>query len=116
MAGVPGPVAKENLMQCGQCGSKINPGYYTCPNCRATYQKSASGLAYMLLFIPALGFVVLGLVFIAAGFISDSKGAFAAVPFGVLLIGVAFVLVWLINKKAPYKWVAERRIYPPPPR
>ena len=88
-------------MVCGQCGTKINPGFNTCPSCGVTYQKSASGLVRTLLFIASVGFLLLGLFFIAYGLIANR--APAAAPFGVLLMAAGAGIAWLINKTAPYK-------------
>ena len=53
-------------------------------------EKSASGVVSTLLFIASVGFLLLGLVFIAYGVISN--GAFAAVPLGIILMARAPVL------------------------
>ena len=84
-------------MVCGQCGTKINPGFNTCPSCGTTYQKSASGLVSTLLFIASVGFLLLGLVFIAYGVISN--GAFAAVPLGIILMAAGAGIVWTVVRR-----------------
>ena len=54
---------------------------------------------------------LVGLFFIAYGVMAN--GALAGVPLGIILMAAGASIVWLINKTAPYKWVEERKIYPP---
>lgn len=59
---------------------------------------NASGLVRTLLFIASVGFLLLGLFFIAYGL--TANGAFAALPLGIILMAAGAGIAWLINKTA----------------
>lgn len=56
------------------------------------------GLVRTLLFIASVGFLLLGLFFIAYGL--TANGAFAALPLGIILMAAGAGIAWLINKTA----------------
>ncbi len=104
-------------MRCGLCGTEINPGYYKCSRCGATYQKTASLLAGILLAVPAVLLFIFGFFTTVYGLLDKleplSRQHHAPfVPLGIILIAAGAVLWRLMRKTAPYKWVEETKIYP----
>lgn len=80
-------------MLCGFCGTNINPGFKTCPACKATYRKILPPLANL-----AVAFAI----FLFLGALLEM--AFVNVAAGIFLAVVAVVIVWLMQKTARYKW------------
>jgi hypothetical protein len=89
-------------MLCGFCGTEVNPGFYTCRACGATYQKTSTWLGKLLL-IPmvGLGFIGPGLILLCFG-MDEPR---AALPVGVLWIVVEVCLVIVIRRLTKYVWV-----------
>jgi hypothetical protein len=82
-------------MQCGFCGTEVNPGFNTCPACKAVYQKKLGCVGTLF---GLLG----GLMVLAGLFIGAMNGWLL----GLLVVAAGLVPGWLAGKfLAPYKWV-----------
>ena len=88
-------------MDCGRCGTKVNPGFYTCPACGAERQKS-SGCLGQVFYVLAMLLAILGIVPVALGFSENSHGYLL---FGLVLWGMAFGIAWIVRKRTiSYEW------------
>jgi hypothetical protein len=87
-------------MVCGHCGTNINPGFKTCPNCNAVYRKRAGCIGN---FFGLLGLLVLvsGALSLLAGLV---VGKTQVLPLGLLLLAVGGGMTWVVIKLTPYKW------------
>lgn len=84
-------------MQCGHCGSQVNPGFFVCIGCGAHAQKKASLGAFFLVFF--------GILALFMGMAVTSVMA-ALVGIGMIALGVRNAKK--VNRNPEFVWL--RRI------
>lgn len=86
-------------MVCGFCGSEINPGFNTCPKCRAKLVKvGGAGCLTNIMGVLSVLLMFLGTIFLATGHLS-----------GLVMWVVGPGILWMSRKieikRSTYHWV-----------
>jgi hypothetical protein len=100
-------------MLCGYCGTEVETGLLTCPECQATYGRRLPGFAGIVLIVLLGGLAVFLIVSGIRGTVTplhEGKGL-NTLPFGLLMIGVGAGLMRVVvttARKTLYGWTRKK--------